>query len=207
MTNYIPLKTVGTTALADVLTRAQIMHFRIRPLWHPIPLIAGPAYTVRCPAGDNLMLHAAIYRAPEGSILVVEGGDSDYALAGGNVCAVAQARGIAGLILDGVIRDLGEIRAMRFPVFALGVMPIPGRKDALGTLNEPIRCGGVDVRPNDVLVADEEGIVVVPASSMSEVLSAAQIRSQTDAQLSLAEWEAAHRARIEETLRNKGFRG
>lgn len=207
MTNYTPFKTVGTTALADVLTRAQIMHFRIRPLWHPIPLTAGPAYTVRCLAGDNLMLHAAIYRAPEGSILVVEGGDSNYALAGGNVCAIAQTRGIAGLILDGVIRDLAEIRAMRFPVFGLGVMPIPGRKDALGTLNEPIRCGGVDVHPNDVVVADEDGIVVVPASRMSEVLSAAHIRASNDAQQTLAEWEAAHRARIEEILRNKGFSG
>jgi 4-hydroxy-4-methyl-2-oxoglutarate aldolase len=165
---YTLFKTVDPTALADILTRDQIMHFRIRPLWTPIPLIAGPAYTVRCPAGDNLMLHAAIYRAPEGSVVVVEGGDSDYALAGGNVCAVAQARGIAGFVLDGVIRDLAEVRAMQFPVFALGVMPIPGRKDSLGALNSPIRCGGVKVDPNDVIVANEEGIAVVPASRTSE---------------------------------------
>jgi 4-hydroxy-4-methyl-2-oxoglutarate aldolase len=204
---YTLFKTVDPTALADILTRDQIMHFRIRPLWTPIPLIAGPAYTVRCPAGDNLMLHAAIYRAPEGSVVVVEGGDSDYALAGGNVCAVAQARGIAGFVLDGVIRDLAEVRAMQFPVFALGVMPIPGRKDSLGALNSPIRCGGVKVDPNDVIVANEEGIAVVPASRTSEVLSAAHARARHDSQVSLGEWEAAHHARIEETLKRKGFNG
>ena len=74
------------------------------------------------------MLHAAIYRAAPGSVIVVESGDVDHALAGGNVCAVAQRNGIAGFVVDGVIRDLAEIRAMRFPVFARGVIPIPGSK-------------------------------------------------------------------------------
>ena len=90
--------------------------------------MAGPAYTVRCPAGDNLMLHAAIYRAEPGSIIVMEAGDVDYAVAGGNVCAVAQKRGVAAFIIDGAIRDLAEIRKLGFPVFARGVIPIPGAR-------------------------------------------------------------------------------
>src|SRR5215475_1570409 len=91
------------TTLADLLGRGQVMDIGIRPLWTPVPRLAGPAFTVKCPPGDNLMLHAAIHRAEPGSVVVVEAGDTDYALAGGNVCAVAQRRGIAGFVLDGVI--------------------------------------------------------------------------------------------------------
>src|SRR5690349_5249258 len=119
---------IPTTTLADLLGRDQVMDIGVRPLW-PCARVAGPAFTVRCPPGDNLMLHAAIYRARPGAVIVVEAGDVDYAVAGGNVCAVAQKNGIAGFVVDGVIRDLAEVRENRFPVFARGVSPIPGGKD------------------------------------------------------------------------------
>ena len=118
-------KKIPTTALADLLGADQVMDIGIRRLWSPMPRVAGPAFTVRCPAGDNLMLHAAIHRAEPGSVIVVESGDLDYALAGGNVCAVAQRRGIAAFVADGVIRDLAEVRELGFPVFARGVIPVP----------------------------------------------------------------------------------
>src|SRR5215831_18086109 len=133
---------LSPTTLADVLTRDRVMDIGIRPLWHGTPRIAGPAYPVRCPPGDNLMLHAAIYRASPGAIIVCQAGDCDFAVAGGNVCTVAQRRGIAGFVVDGAIRDLAEVRERRFPVFARGVIPIPGAKDALGVLGGPVRCGG-----------------------------------------------------------------
>src|SRR3954470_22060176 len=117
-----------TTTLADVLDRRQVMDPAIRPLWSPLPRIAGPAFTVRCAPGDNLMLHAAIHRAEPGSVIVVESGDLDFALAGGNVCAVAQRRGVRAFVADGLIRDLAEVRAIDFPVFARGVIPVPGGK-------------------------------------------------------------------------------
>lgn len=198
---------LSPTTLADVLTRDRIMDIGIRPLWDPMPRVAGPAYPVRCAPGDNLMLHAAIHRAPAGSVIVVEAGDNDYAVAGGNVCAVAQRRGIAAFVVDGVIRDLAETRENRFPVFARGVIPIPGGKAALGVLNGPVRCGGVDVRPGDIVVADEEGIVVVPAGRADAVLKAAEARAAKDAAESLDAWEAAHRPRIDAILRQKGFTG
>jgi regulator of RNase E activity RraA len=199
--------TLSPTTLADALTRDRVMDIGIRPLWPGMPRVAGPAYTVRCAPGDNLMLHAAIYRAPAGAVIVVEAGDVDYAVAGGNVCAVAQRRGVAAFVVDGVIRDLAEARERRFPVFARGVIPIPGGKDGLGTLGEPVRCGGVLVEPGDVVVADEEGIVVVPATRLDAVRAAAEARAAKDAALSLDAWEAAHRARVEETLRKRGFAG
>jgi regulator of RNase E activity RraA len=202
---YSYFQQLSPTTLADVLTRDRVMDIGIRPLWADMPRVAGPAYPVRCPPGDNLMLHAAIYRAAPGSVIVVEAGDIDYAVAGGNVCAVAQRRGIAAFVVDGVIRDLAEARERRFPVFARGVIPIPGSKDAIDVLNGPVRCGGVHVAPGDVLVADEEGIVVVPSDRLDAVLAAAQARAAKDAAETLEQWEAAHRARIEEILRSKGF--
>jgi regulator of RNase E activity RraA len=190
----------STAALADFLAREQVMDFGIRPLWTPVPRIAGPAFTVRCPAGDNLMLHAAIYRAEPGSVIVVESGDLDYALAGGNVCAVAQRRGIAGFVLDGLIRDLGEVRDMGFPVFARGVIPKPGAKNQVTPLGETVRCGGVHVRPADLVVADEDGIVVVPHDQKEETLRQALAKAEQEDTQSLHDWETAHRARINEIL-------
>jgi 4-hydroxy-4-methyl-2-oxoglutarate aldolase len=196
---------LSPTTLADVLSRDRVMDIGIRPLWSGMPRVAGPAYPVRCLPGDNLMVHAAIYRAEPGAVLVVEAGDTDYAVAGGNVCLVAQKRGIAGFVVDGVIRDLADAREHRFPVFARGVIPIPGGKDGVGVLNGPVRCGGVLVRPGDVVVADEEGIVVVPAERAAAVLTAAEARAAKDAAETVESWEAAHRARIEEILRKKGL--
>lgn len=127
------------------------------------------------------MLHAAIHRAEPGSVIVVEAGDVDYALAGGNVCAVAQRRGVAGFVLDGVIRDLAEVREMGFPVFARGVIPIPGTKSAVVPLGGKVRCGGVNVHAGDIVVADEEGIVVTPRARREQVLLDARAKLAKEA--------------------------
>ncbi|WP_055522642.1 RraA family protein [Streptomyces graminilatus] len=199
-------KDVPPTTLADLLGREQVMDIGIRPLWDS-PRVAGPAYTVRCEPGDNLMLHTAIYRAEAGSVIVVESGDVDYALAGGNVCAVAQRRGVAAFVVDGVIRDLAEVREAGFPVFSRGVIPIPGTKKKIGSLGEPARVGGVLVHPGDIVVADEEGIVVTPAARQEEILATARAKLAKEAEESLDAWEANHRARIEKALDDQGFTG
>ncbi|MGW2643070.1 RraA family protein [Streptomyces sp. NPDC001348] len=207
MTYATDFQSVPTTTLADLVGRAQVMDFRIRPLWGPVPRLAGPAYTVSCPPGDNLMLHAAIHRAEPGSVIVVESGDLEYALAGGNVCAVAQRRGIAGFVADGLVRDLGEIREMGFPVFARGVVPIPGAKSVVRPLNRPVRCGGVWVAAGDLVVADEEGVVTVPAGRRRKVLADARAKLTKEAAETLDAWEAAHRSRIGMILAGNGFEG
>ncbi|MEV0911668.1 RraA family protein [Streptomyces hokutonensis] len=205
MTDATDFEDIPTTTLAELLGRERVMDIGIRPLWGPLPRLAGPAFTVRCPPGDNLMLHAAIYRAEPDSIVVVESGDLDYALAGGNVCAIAQQRGIAGFVVDGVIRDLGEVRAAGFPVFARGVIPIPGGKKAVLPLNERVRCGGATVDAGDIVVADEEGIVVVPGDRQVEILAGARARLAKESAETLDDWEKAHRARVDELLRAGGF--
>ncbi|MFI7403717.1 RraA family protein [Streptomyces sp. NPDC049541] len=207
MTDATEFRAVPTTTLADLLGHGQVMDIGIRPLWGPHERVAGPAFTVSCPPGDNLMLHAAIHRAGPGSVVVVESGDLDWALAGGNVCAVAQRRGVAAFVLDGLIRDLAEVREARFPVFARGVIPIPGAKSAVRPLGEPVTCGGVRVEAGDIVVADEEGVVVVPAARGAEVLTAARARLAKEAGESPDAWEAAHRARVDKILAERGFEG
>ncbi len=199
------LKELATTAIADLLKLESVVRHAIRPLWTPIPRIAGPAFTVRTARHDNLMLHAAIYHAEAGDVIVVEAGDDEMAVAGGNVCAVAQRRGVAGLIVDGAVRDVGESRANGFPLYARGRSPIPAGKDGPGDIGVPIVCGGARVHPGDVVVADEEGIVIVAKARAEALLREAIARTAKDAAESLDDWERRHRARVENTLRARGY--
>ncbi len=196
---------LSPTAIADFLDLESVMRHSIRPLWPDMPRIAGPAFTVRTARHDNLMLHAAIYRAEPGDVIVVEAGDDEMAVAGGNVCAVAQRRGVAGFVVDGVVRDVAEARANGFPLFARGISPIPGGKDGPGEINGAITCAGVRVNPGDVVVGDGEGIVVVPRLRADELLAQAGAKAANDAAESLDEWERKHRARVESTLKARGY--
>ncbi|PYI66470.1 diguanylate cyclase [Arthrobacter livingstonensis] len=194
---------VSPTAIADQVDRSQVLSAEIRPLWEGARL-SGPAYTVQCAPGDNLMLHAAIHRAPAGSVIVVDAGDASHAVAGGNVCAVAQRRGIAGFVIDGAIRDVEEIRDLEFPVFARAVVPKPGRKAVPLPLQQPVNCGGVLVRSGDLLSADQEGIVSVPAASVDAVLKAVAGKAELEREQSLDEWETDHQQKINSILREAG---
>jgi 4-hydroxy-4-methyl-2-oxoglutarate aldolase len=192
--------------LSDALELSCVMRYEIHPLWSGMPRIAGPAFTVRTGKHDNLLFHASIYLAKPGDVIVVEAGDDEMAVAGGNVCAIAQRNGVAGLVVDDVIRDVVESRENRFPVFARGVSPIPAKRVGEGGINVQIRCGGVVINPGDVIVADEEGIVVVPAARAPDVLEKAQAKAAADAKLSLDDWERRHRSAVEAALKTRGYR-
>lgn len=193
--------------LCDALDLSCVMRHEIHPLWGPdMPRVAGPAFTIRTGRFDNLMFHASIYLAKPGDVIVVEAGDDQMAVAGGNVCAIAQRNGVAALVVDGVIRDVVESRENRFPLFARGISPIPARRVGDGGMNVQIRCGGVIVNPGDVMVADEEGIVVVPRARAEEVLEKVQARIASEAKLSLDDWERRHRAAVEAALKTRGYR-
>jgi len=196
---------ISPCTFAEVVTRDRVMDPAIRPLWEPIPRVAGPAYPVACPAGDNLMLHVAIHRAPAGSVIVCAAGDSNWAMAGGNVCAYAQQRGIAGFVVDGVIRDIAETRKNKFPVFGRGVIPIPGVRKTAGLIDVPVVCGGVTVAPGDVVVADEEGIVVLARVQAADLLSRAQARAKKEEETTLEQWVKNHKERIDEAVKTLGI--
>lgn len=185
---------------ADGLPREQFLDYAIKPLWHNPPRIAGPAFTVKCAPGDHLMLHAAIYEARPGDIIVCEA-DDQYALSGGNVCAIAQKRGIKGMVIDGVIRDVAEVRESQFPVFARGVCPKPGAKKVYDPLNQPITCAGVKVNPGDIIVADEEGIAVIPKGKAAEVYEIGVKRRDKDASQTLEQWQSNHEKTVAEKLK------
>jgi regulator of RNase E activity RraA len=201
--DYAKFSTLAPTDYAGPLKRESFMDFGIKELWQQIPRISGPAFTVKMAPGDNLMLHAAIYEAPVGSIIVADTGSLDFAVAGGNVCAIAQKRGIAGFVIDGLIRDIKEVREDKFPVFARGVIPMPGIKKEVLPLNEPIICGGVKVNPGDVIVADEEGIAVLPKDKAEEIYIQAKNKADKEALMSLEEWEENHRKIVTKHLNAK----
>lgn len=197
----LPFVDYSPTAYADALPREQFIDYHIHPLWEGMPRIAGPAYTVQLTSGDNLMLHAAIYEAPAGAILVIDAGDDSHAVAGGNVCAIAQKRGIAGMIIDGVIRDIEEIRAAKFPVYARGCVAKPGIKNAFFPLKQAINCGSVRVSTNDIVIADEEGIAIIPHTQQKEAFAIAKKRTEIDESISLEDWETSHHSKITALLK------
>ncbi|MEJ5928665.1 RraA family protein [Corynebacterium sp. H128] len=201
MTTSLP--TVGTTGLANVVEDSAVMDSGIRPLIDGTPRIAGPAYIAQCGPGDNLMMHAAIYRAQPGDIIVCHAGDTAAAVAGGNVCAVAQQRGIAGFVIDGNIRDVEEIRELGLPVYARGLYPKPGTKKALVPA-ETVTVGEVRVHNGDIVVADEDGIVVMPADQAAEIMAQAADKEAAEAEAGLAAWTQDHRAKVRAALAAAG---
>ena len=196
--------TISTCEYAEGLPRQQFVNPEIHALWQSIPRIVGRAFTVKCGENDHLSLHAAIYRAKTGDVLVVEA-VSNFASAGGNVCAVAQQRGIVAMVIDGMVRDIGEIRDNQFPVYAKGIIPKPAAKKQLYPFNQPIKCGGVTVHSGDYIVADEDGIAVIPKDKLNEVYKLAKARTDKDAAMDLDDWRAQHSKKIESKLQELGY--
>lgn len=153
----------------DADARVKAMDFGIRPLADAM-FVTGPAFTVSSPPGQNLAIHRAIAEAQPGDVLVVTtSGDCGFGPFGEILALACQHREIAGLVLDGTVRDGADIEALGFPVFCRGLAPSGTRKEAPGELGEPIQCGGVDVEPGDIVVADRDGVVVIPAAAMTDI--------------------------------------
>jgi 4-hydroxy-4-methyl-2-oxoglutarate aldolase len=143
--------------------------------------LAGPALTVMCHPGDNLMIHVAVARAQAGTVLVAQCHDAGYGVWGEVLTVAAVARGIAGLVLDGSVRDLGAIRRLGFPVFARGTALRGTAKDARGAVGMVTTCGGAPVWPSDLIVADESGIVVIRPHEAEDILARAEERCRKEA--------------------------
>ncbi len=143
--------------------------------------LAGPALTVMCHPGDNLMVHVAVARAPAGAVMVVQSHDASNGVWGEVLTVAAMARRIAGLVVDGSVRDLGAIRRLGFPVFARGTALRGTTKSAHGTVGAVITCGGTPVWSSDLIVADESGIVVIRPEEAEHVLERAEERCRKEA--------------------------
>jgi RraA family protein len=166
--------------ISDLLNRLYALDPGIRCLTGDHHKLCGPICTVKVFSGDNLMVHKALDVAQPGDIVVVDAhGARTNAVLGDLVSAKARHRGIAGFVIDGLVRDLPGIRDLDFPVFARGTTPIGPLHRGPGEINFPIACGGVVANPGDVIVADSSGIVIVPRPSANEILG--RLRAQVEA--------------------------
>jgi 4-hydroxy-4-methyl-2-oxoglutarate aldolase len=151
---------------------------RIRPVW-PAARLAAPAFAVRCTPGDNLAIHVAVARAPAGSALAVEVRiERERGYWGEVLTTAAEARGVAGLVIDGCVRDIAALTGHRFPVFSTGVALRGATKELPGAIGGTVEVGGVEVHTGDWLVGDPDGVTVVPSAQVNDVLAAGQARAQ-----------------------------
>lgn len=142
--------------------------------------IAGPAFTVTGVGGDNLALHRAVTHAPVGHVLVADVQGAVYGHWGEILAIAAQQRGLLGLIIDGGVRDVSRLEALNFSVFASSVAVTRTAKDHPGTLGEPIVVRGVRIATADLVVADADGLVVIPAADVPAVVSLAEDRARAE---------------------------
>lgn len=160
--------------IGDAMERLGAMDSAIRPMF-PGARIAAPAYTILTRAGDNKAIHDALVVAPRGHVLVVNGfGDTSRALIGELLAARAKAAGLAGFVIDGAVRDVAELEAIGVATFARAVTPAGPYKFGPARHQVPIACGGLCVQPGDLIVADADGVVVVPRAEAPDVLVVAE---------------------------------
>lgn len=160
--------------LADVAGRRGTLNGRIKPL-APGMKVAGPAITVEVRPGDNLAIHAALAIAQPGDVIVVDGkGDLSCALIGEIMSTQAHAAGIAGIIIDGAVRDADALAQNVFPVFSAGLNPCGPTKSIAGRVNHPVSVAGAAIQPGDLIIGDADGVVVLPRDEVAALLELAQ---------------------------------
>ncbi len=202
-------KEIPASNCADVMERSSSMNPRIRLMSSPkSQMMAGPAFTVKARAGDNLLIHAALNLAQEGDVIVVSNeGDQTRALMGEIMLAyLFYTKKVAGIILDGPIRDIDEVRSWDFPIYATGTTPGGPYKDGPGEINVPISCGEISVHPGDIILADPDGVTVIPRNDAPKVLEDAKaFQIQDEKKLAAAKNGTANREWVEKRLEEKGF--
>ena len=202
-------KTIPASNTADVMNRSCAMNPRIRLVSQPKDqMMVGPAFTVKSRAGDNLTLHAALNLCGEGDVLVVSNEeDTTRALMGEVMMAYLRyTKKVAGIILDGPIRDIDEIGKWDFPVYCTGTTPGGPYKEGPGEINVPISCGGISVNPGDIILADPDGIIVIPRQDAAVILEdAKKFQAADEKKLAAAKDGTANRAWVEKSLEEKGY--
>lgn len=196
-----------TGNVGDCIGRSAAMNSRIQNLADGMKLV-GPAVTVKVPPTDNLMIHKALTLIKPGDVLVVDaGGDHSWALMGFLMFSTAIKLGVAGIVLDGCVRDAEEARKSGFPIFCAGFSPNGPFKEGPGEINFPISCGGQVVNPGDMIVGDDDGVVVMKQEYAQTTLDKIYgIIEREDNRLKEIAAGQVLRAGIDEMLEKKGIK-
>lgn len=197
---------VPAANLGDVMNRMQSMRGGFLS-YGGRKTLAGPAFTVRARAGDNLMLHEALDMAQPGDVVVCDaGGDLGTAIMGDIMGRHAARRGIAAIVIDGAIRDVVGLGELHLGVWARGATPAGPYKEGPGEIGYPVACGGLVVMPGDLIAADADGVVVVPRADAAEIVAAAEAHAAKEAATMQAiDEDRSDRAWVRQTLAAKGM--
>ena len=180
------LLSFGSAVVFDAQGRQGALGSGIKPLGAGLT-VAGPAFTCQCEPGDNLSLHAALKMAQPGDVLVCDAmGATEQGMFGDVMASCGKGRGLGGLVTDGGVRDRLTILEVGFPVFAGNICMKGTVKEVLGPLNRPVTLSGVQVRPGDLVIGDDDGIVIVAAERAAAVLAACHAKAEAEARTKAA---------------------
>ncbi len=173
-------RTLGSATLYEASGLPCAVDPLVRTIWSGA-FIAAPAYPLVCSPGDNLAIHIAMERVPRGSVLVVGTGNFVAGYWGEVLTVAAEAAGVAGLVIDGGVRDVAAIAARRFPVFARGISVRGTVKASAPSVGQPMMLTGVAVTQGDLVVADDDGVIVVPAAAAERTIVSGEARAAKEA--------------------------
>ena len=173
-------RTVTAATAHEAMGRKGALDSAIKPIRHGMRVL-GPASTCACPPGDTLTLHAALKLARPGDVIVcAAAGFTEQGLFGDVMASAAKGKGIAGLVVDGGVRDSSEISRLGFPVFSRSISIKGAVKETLGQLNQPVVVGGELVSPGDLIIGDDDGVVVIPRALIAETAETSAERERKE---------------------------